>query len=62
MIIKNFIKFLLLTLSLVSVTLALEGEFVEIKDIESKESPDDGSFFENNVETSEGKNGKVTEL
>jgi len=62
MIIKDFIKFLLLTLSLVSVTLALEGECVEIKDIVSKENPDDGSFFENNVETCKVENGKVTEL
>jgi len=62
MIIKDFINFFLLTLSLVSVTLALEGECIEIKDIVSKENPYDGSFFKNNVDTCEVENGKVTKL
>jgi len=62
MIIKDFIKFFLLTLSLVSVTLALEGECIEIKDIVSKENPYDESFFINNVDTCEVENGKVTKL
>jgi len=60
--IKDFIKYFLFTLSLVSVTLALEGECNEIKDIVSKENPDDGSFFEHNIETCNMENGKVIEL
>jgi len=63
MIIKGFMKFLLLTLSLVSVTLAFEGDCNEINDIINKEIPGGKhSFDEDILLACHVENGRVTEL
>jgi len=63
MIIKGFMKFLLLTLSLVSVTLAFEGDCKEINDIINKEIPNGKYLMDEDIlQTCRVENGRVIEL
>jgi len=63
MIIKGFIKFLVLTLSLVSVTLAFEGDCIEINNIINKEVPSGKYLIDEDIlQTCRVENGRVTQL